>query len=162
MPFYFNRNSTIVSENNTEGFLGKLSPKRLGKCTEFCMQLIFHSIMASPCQKEISMTSLMGRTKWFQSTGRTDEVWLKSKWIREKKSSQSIALWISLEWEIRSWKCTSNDYAENFVTVLQERFACVLCLVSEPITIELIILFFLISESLDSESWHEKTIKKWN
>ena len=100
------------------------------------------------------------RTKWFQSKGRNAEVWLKSKRIQERNSSQSIVLLISLQRDIRSWKCTSNDYTENFVTLLQEGFACkqkgtglhtLLKVWANDHRISNII--FLISESFDSDSW---------
>lgn len=101
------------------------------------------------------------RTKGLQSKGRNAEVPLKAKQIQERNPIQSTVLWISLQQEIRGWKYASNDYTENFATVLQEGFACkqkdadltTLLRASEH---RINNMTFLTSESFDSDSWQRK------
>lgn len=143
------RKSSVVTENTLRGFLDKLLPKRLYKCIVLCMQFIFswQNGISMPKGDRHGFCDGWVGTKWFQSKGRNAEVWLKSKQIQERNPRLPTGLWISLQREIRSWKCTSNDYAENFATVLQEEFISkkksvyVSCLESEPMTIKLIIFF---------------------
>lgn len=108
------------------------------------------------------------RTKWFQSKGRNAEVWLKSKRIQERNSSQSIVLWISFQWEIRSetvLQMTTQKTLQLFykrdLPVSKKIQVYIPCLVSEPMTIELIILFFIFQRALIQVVGNKK-FKKWN
>lgn len=127
------------------------------------MQLLFsqQNGISVPRGARHDLSDGWDRTKAFQSKGRNAEVRLKAKQIQERNPSRSIVLWISLQREIRSWKCASNDYTENFATVLQEGLARkqkdtdlpTLLRGSEP---RINNMTFLTSESFDSDSWQQK------
>lgn len=148
------------------GILDKLLPKRLCKCTVCCLQLLFsqQNGISVPKGARHDLSDGWDRTKGFQSKGRNAQVPLKAKQIQERNPTQSVVLWISLQQEIRGWKCASNDYTENFATVLQERFACKQKDTDLPTLLRasghrINNMTFLASESSNSDSWKQK-IKK--